>query len=184
MIKSKSLQKKFKHLNNIAIVGNGPINKNYSKQIDNSDLVIRINNFVLNENVGKKVDICYVNCFDLVKDNQKHNCSIVLAHINSGNTIASNSQNLFYIDNSQYQYYIDILKLEKNKIPLTGVIAVLEFYTNNNHINLYGFDFFQSGVKYYFKNDIIATKQHMDRYHNIAYEEKYLKEKSNITIHY
>ena len=71
-------------LDKVAIIGNGPMTTDQGGEIDQYPLVVRINNYQLGEQAGRKTDICFLSEHSPVSSNSSDNVKAVLAFKETG----------------------------------------------------------------------------------------------------
>lgn len=158
----------------IAIVGNAHslINMSYGKDIDEHDIVVRINRAKIldSKSQGIKTDI-WVTSFSYSTRELNYKYSIWLTpFFHSVNTVPIYRR---FIKNPYVYRFDDYMKLSKklnNSYPTSGMMAIDIFLTRMGckSISLYGFDFFESPNIY---EGININKS----IHNFAEEKKYIE---------
>jgi hypothetical protein len=191
----------------IAIVGNGKLSKNYGKQIDKCDLIIRFNHAKIKgyeDLVGTKTHIlalvnptklAYQNEAQKIEQQLLKNCEWVL--LSGGrknkdyekllNKIVGKEKEYRYITYNTYEMICDLhtpnFKFDKN--PSTGInvlcyiLFIYDILENSHKLNIYGFDNFKSG--HYFDSRI----RHNEKFHDLKVEKQlieYLKKIKNISF--
>lgn len=150
----------------VAIVGGGPVNEDHGF-IDSHDLVVRINNFKLNENTGFRTDVFYSyfgkairKTHEELKDVQLCMCKCPHGKIESEwhertgrlgsdfHYIYQLRQSWWFCDTyvpglNHFKAYMDLLD---GHIPTTGFSCILDISKCDCDITIVGFDFFESGL--------------------------------------
>jgi len=156
----------------IIIVGNGCIltGKDLGKVIDGFDIVIRFNNFELNEenqiDFGTKTDIWIMNgrhyneCIlkkykYITNKDYKRNIKRKIV-IGKPNKIKTNFE---FWENKESKYH-ETFKFDEKYIS-SGLLAILMFLETNETIHVVNCDFFTNRKKYkYFTNKLRTTLNH------------------------
>jgi hypothetical protein len=144
----------------VAIVGNAASisNKNYGKDIDAHQVVVRINrgiqccarNYHLKEKFGIKLDVWMFNLYNrnlkLFYSNIKHKLIVQNFHKMQMNEDTNNTEFDFSYPNT---YYLDLKTIFYPKYPSTG-LRVLDYVSkcNPSLVNVYGFDWKETPTFY------------------------------------
>jgi hypothetical protein len=192
----------------IAIVGNGKLSKNYGKQIDKCDLVIRFNQATtkgFEELIGTRTDIlalagetslsyiivankldrsilrkCDHSIFYGFKKNKDYEKRLI--------EIAKKDIKFEYINFENYYYLVNLIGINNFNIknPSTGINIICEIFWKYNlsikddKLFVYGVDCFKSG--HYFNNE----KRNNHEFHDLDIEKQiinYLKKLKNIKFY-
>lgn len=174
----------------IAIVGNGELSKNYGKEIDKADIVIRINGAKIDgfeKKIGKRTDIlCLVGETALSYKRAFGNIDKKVLNDADSIIFSGKKKNPEYEKTLGKEMYIYMgpeiytklcKKIDKllvlDKLPSTGINLLCHYYMlykyDDTKINVYGFDCFETG-HYYAVND-----RKPGQFHNLDMESKLIK---------
>ena len=150
---SNTLENYLKALNgSIAVVGNAVTEKEYGKEIDSHDHVIRFNMYekIMPEIVGRKCTIWCAHQHRLENINNHSFCISV-------KQIEYHKAGIFCICPAK-DYYAEIQKKYKYEAPTTGLTLLYIFNDLCIPVDVYGFDFLATG--HYFKKDFKHNRAH------------------------
>lgn len=170
----------------IALVGNAVslLQKEYGKDIDNHDIVCRINkgpllcNQMYKKSHGMRTDILFYGNPAIISEticNLSNEIIYILTHLKY-NDKKHPDGNLYKISQSQYnKFKFDSGYKEKGKWPSCGLIAILLLVElNPKFVSIYGFDWKETPTFYDDK-----TKENEFR-HDFELEKNLIKNFSNI----
>ena len=173
-------------LDKVAIIGNDPMTTDQGGEIDQYPLVVRINNYQLGEQAGRKTDICFLSEHSPVSSNSSDNVKAVLAFKETGfneRRFDLFGNNVFALSADRLAELKTIIGIEQSNHILTGVVAAMEFIERGFKVHLYGFDFYRSGAVYYFENPAGVTEKQMTQWHQLEKEQVYLENHQQVVIH-
>ena len=171
---SKNFSKKFKNINNICIIGNGPIKKNISHLIDNFDYIIRFNNYNKENDkhlLGTRTDlqiVCIpcnneknISSYDTWFDGNTTILPIELKYLNRYKYLPYTFHyNKFIIPNIQYMNTIKSFKSDITR-GFFGIAYALQMkYKINKNIKIYIIGF--GGKGHHFNSNITIKHNHKD----------------------
>jgi hypothetical protein len=154
----------------ICIVGNAShlFERDYGKEIDSYDLVVRTNKGFYNLNKksqGSKMDVLAYSHFDLIKENLNNLKTDKLIQMSLKHRNKNELKNTVYYPEKSYNELVE--KLGHNR-PSTGLMIIDYILScNPKSIDLYGFDFKKTPT-YYEKDREMEP-------HNFHIEKKYVE---------
>lgn len=193
--KENSFEEKILNAKSVAIVGNAPnvLGQNKGKEIDDHDIVIRINNFQLKQykaDVGTKTDIWFKDMGTLYGNNTVSYDTDILnvisynywntafqIHLFNPDSIANRP--LYFTPTNVYETITPIIA-PAIPFPTTGYIAILWTYSllkSFRNVDIYGFSFLDENVTTYnyyydkkFKYLHTSQKEDLITMHNMQQE--------------
>lgn len=190
--KNNIFQNKLINAKRIAVVANGAgeVGKKKGSEIDDHDIVIRMNGPVIEgyeEDYGKKTDI-WVRTFDMLFQWKYHLTEYAYGMfrddmwhstfpVSTFQTYSDKEVSYGYVDTAMKQAALTLVP-HYYSYPTLGFLTMLVLYQilgSSEKVDCYGFAFLNPSGKYdyYYKDRIINTKPrnlHLDRMHNFQFE--------------